>query len=158
MRLLSVLTLSAMLATPAAIACTLPAGADAMRKAAIAQINAERRAEGLPALRANAQLMQAAQAHACDSAKRRKMDHAGSDGSRFTTRINRTGYVYAPGSPNENVAFGYPTAAGVVQGWMTSSGHRRNILSRKISETGIGVAEEPGNRLHWVLVSASRAR
>lgn len=141
-----------------AVACTTPANVAGVRAEAVRQINAERQRAGLPALAVSDALNRAAQGHACDSAGRRKMGHTGSDGSKFTARIRRAGYVLSDGSANENVGFGYGSAAAMVQGWMASPPHRRNILSRQVSEVGIGVAAEPGNRLHWVFVSASPGR
>ncbi len=45
-----------------------------------------------------------------------------------------TGYTYAA----ENIAAGYTTPAAVVQGWMTSPGHRENILALDVWELGVG--------------------
>ncbi|RAK24681.1 Cysteine-rich secretory protein family protein, partial [Actinoplanes lutulentus] len=38
----------------------------------------------------------------------------------------------------ENVAYGYRTAAQVVNGWMKSPGHRTNILNCKSKTVGVG--------------------
>ena len=46
----------------------------------------------------------------------------------------------------ENVAAGYNTAKGVVDGWMRSAGHRRNILG---NYTHMGVGEYGG---YWVQI------
>ena len=40
----------------------------------------------------------------------------------------------------ENIAAGYPTPANVVEGWMNSPGHRRNILSADFAHMGVGHA------------------
>jgi len=144
----SVLLACALLSLPAA-ACDLPARADALRDAVLAQVNAERSAKGLRALTAAAALTQAAQSHACDSATRNRMGHDGSDGSTLATRVKREGYRFREVA--ENVAQGYPSVESVMQGWMASTGHRKNILSSGVQQAGVGIAIGSNGDLHWVL-------
>ena len=40
----------------------------------------------------------------------------------------------------ENIAYGYPTPAAVVEGWMNSPGHRANILTENFTHIGIGAS------------------
>ncbi|MGQ0719924.1 MAG: CAP domain-containing protein [Pseudonocardiales bacterium] len=135
---------------PAAGPATAQAPTRSARQASRATIaavveatNAERVAAGCRALRVDHRLDTAAQRHSVDMAKRKKMSHIGADGSTFTDRIRSAGYP-RPGA--ENIAFGQPTAASVVAAWMSSSGHRRNILN--CSYTTIGVGFDPrGN--YW---------
>ncbi len=48
----------------------------------------------------------------------------------------------------ENVAYGYATGRSVVrEGWMTSEGHRANILRRSYRLTGVGAAKDDDG--HW---------
>jgi uncharacterized protein YkwD len=49
-------------------------------------------------------------------------------------------------SAGENIAQGQRTPQEVVQAWMNSEGHRKNILSRDF--THIGVGHDP-NGHHW---------
>lgn len=135
-------------ATPAA-ACRLPAGAEGIVQATLAAINAERAAKGMSPLAPDARLQAAAQAHACDSAGRDRMGHEGSDGSDLGDRAAHAGYDYRQIA--ENVAQGYPSPEAVTQGWMNSSGHRRNILMRRATDAGLGVAVSASGDLHWVL-------
>lgn len=130
-------------------ACTLPPAAENMASATLAAINAERSQRGMAPLATDPRLTSAAQAHACDSATRGRMGHEGSDGSTLADRVQREGYRYR--SIAENVALGYPGPAAVVQGWMGSSGHRRNILTRNARDAGIGLAVGRDGALHWVL-------
>ena len=46
----------------------------------------------------------------------------------------------------ENVARGYRTPEGVMDAWMSSPGHRGNILDCEYKQMGIGLAQ-PGN--YW---------
>jgi len=43
-------------------------------------------------------------------------------------------------SAAENIAFGQPTAAAVMNAWMNSPGHRANILNPNFTQMGAGVA------------------
>lgn len=51
-------------------------------------------------------------------------------------RINAAGYSYL--SAAENIAAGYSSPTAVMAGWMSSSGHRGNILSTSRYEFGVG--------------------
>jgi uncharacterized protein YkwD len=52
-------------------------------------------------------------------------------------RVRASGYV--PFTWGENIAAGYPTAAEAMAGWMSSEGHRDNILGPQFTEIGLGV-------------------
>jgi uncharacterized protein YkwD len=65
-------------------------------------------------------------------------------------RLSAVGYSYR--AAGENVAEGYPSAASVVAGWMTSPGHRANIVSRNYFEMGGGVATGKNGRRFWTQV------
>ena len=119
-------------------------------------INAERRHQGLPALEYNAQLAQMAQIQAENMAHFQKMAHVIPE-ARLPTLVDRAHSVgYAYGSIAENVALGYPTAEAVVNGWMTSRGHRENILNRGVVETGIAVRRSRGGSLYYCQVFGRR--
>ena len=49
----------------------------------------------------------------------------------------------------ENLAFGYPNASSVVQGWMDSPGHRANILGAAYTEIGVGLAIDGNGRPYY---------
>lgn len=147
---------AAMLAvlSTAAMACSVPKGQSALVAEAIQLINAERARAGLARLSQSSELRAAAQGHACDSARRDRMGHRGSDGSTFDARARKAGYRFS--TINENVAYGYPTARQIVAGWMASPPHRRNILASRSREIGIGLAQAASGTPHWVMVSGSR--
>lgn len=151
------LALSAVLALAVAapaMACQVPLNAGQLTHVLMLEINQERGRAGLPALRMSPQLSQAAQAHACDSAKANRMSHTGTDGSNFGQRIIRAGYNYR--SATENVALGFPEPGQVVRAWMRSPGHRQNILARRPNELGLGVVRGRDGRTHWVMKSGVR--
>ena len=89
--------------------------------------------------------------------------HAGKDGSRFSSRIKRQGYDYRAAA--ENIAAGQRSAGQVVASWLKSSGHRRNILDCRMTDTGIAVVYQADDRpmrgdraplrYYWVQVFAA---
>ncbi|HEX9605615.1 MAG TPA: CAP domain-containing protein [Gemmatimonadaceae bacterium] len=119
-------------------------------------INAERQHRGLPALVYNAQLDRMAKIQAENMAYFQKMAHKIPE-SQLPTLGDRARHVGYPfGRLAENVALGYPNAETVVQGWMNSSGHRRNILDGSVEETGIGIARSSAGGLYYCQVFGKR--
>jgi len=80
------------------------------------------------------------------------MTHTGSDGSSPGDRISRVGYP--AGTWAENVAAGYGSAAGVIEGWMGSDGHRENILDPSFTAIGVASAQASDGTLYWTMVLA----
>jgi uncharacterized protein YkwD len=73
--------------------------------------------------------------------------------SDLPTLADRARYVGYPfGRIAENVALGYPSAETVVEGWMTSKGHRANILNPDVMETGLGIARSSAGGLYYCQV------
>ncbi len=98
--------------------------------------NQVRQNAGCDPLISNPLLHNAALAHSVDMATNGYLDHLGLDGSNPGDRISRTGYDFRGWA--ENIALGYRSAAAVMDGWMTSEGHRSNILNCGLQEIGIG--------------------
>jgi uncharacterized protein YkwD len=59
-------------------------------------------------------------------------------GTKFTGRIELESYKWA--AAGENVAFGFNSPERVMQAWLESPGHCKNILNPKFSELGLGRA------------------
>ena len=117
---------------------------------------AERRHQGLPVLVYNAQLDRMAKIQAENMARFQKMAHTIPE-SQLPTLGDRARYAgYRYGRLAENVALGYPNAETAVQGWMNSSGHRRNILDGGVEETGIGIARSSAGGLYYCQVFGRR--
>ncbi|WP_189073322.1 CAP domain-containing protein [Deinococcus sedimenti] len=92
-----------------------------------------------PALTWNAQLAQAAQGHAADMAAQNYFSHTSKDGRTFSQRIVNAGYsTYR--TIGENIAAGQTTPQQVVDGWLKSEGHCRNIMNPNFKELGVGYA------------------
>ncbi|HVP20383.1 MAG TPA: NBR1-Ig-like domain-containing protein [Anaerolineaceae bacterium] len=126
---------------PVSATCTGQSSPDYLSQV-LALINGARSSNGLNALTLNPKLAAAAQAHSKDMACNDFVDHVGSDGSTWFTRIKAQNYKYSYAS--ENIYVGNPAFGGDPQGaftwWMNSQVHRDNILSPKITEIGIGYA------------------
>jgi len=93
------------------------------------------------ALAINPILNAAAQAKADDMVKRNYWSHITPDGKEPWSFIATAGYDYA--KAGENLAYGFDSANQVIDGWMNSTSHRRNILDRSYSEVGFGIASSP---------------
>ena len=101
-------------------------------------INAERAKVGASALTWNSLLESSALRHSRDMERHSFMNHKGSDGSKFDQRIRDAGYHYR--TAGENIARGYTSEVSVMQAWMSSPGHRANILNRTFTEVGVARA------------------
>ena len=109
-------------------------------------LNDERRQAGRSALRSNGKLALAAERHAEDMGAQGYFAHDSLDGRSFLERIKAAGYLAgrpASWSVGENIAWGngrLATPSQIVEAWMDSPGHKRNILSSKFREIGLGLA------------------
>jgi uncharacterized protein YkwD/stress response protein SCP2 len=116
----------------------------------VAATNSERAQHGLGALTVEPRLAAAAQAHGEDMVARRFFAHDSPDGGTVADRVLAAGYRYSVVA--ENIAAGQRSAAEVVDGWMNSPGHRRNILSRDVLQIGIGFVAGGEYGTTWVQV------
>jgi uncharacterized protein YkwD len=100
-------------------------------------VNAERVPRGLVPLQFSGELNEAALAHTQRQASDGTIYHQDpQNGSSPGDRVSLTGYEFS--TWGENVAAGYPTPAAVMQGWMNSEGHCKNILNPAFTEIGVG--------------------
>ena len=124
-----------------------------------ALINSERQAKNIKPLVLDEQLSKIAREHSQDMVKRGFFDHVNPDGKSPRDRVRLAGYN-CPKTTGENIfennLYSRVTITGdrktyewnsldeiatsTVQGWMSSSGHRHNILSDSYLRTGVGVA------------------
>jgi uncharacterized YkwD family protein len=106
--------------------------------------NAQRSKNGLPALKHDTQLSGVAQKKSVDMAQNNYFSHTSPTyGSPFDM-MRDFGVTYR--SAGENIAQGQRTPQEVVNAWMNSEGHRKNILSANFTHIGVGY-EKSGN--HW---------
>ena len=102
-------------------------------------VNQERAAAGVPPLQYDTQAELAAKVHVEDMEGRGYFSHFTPEGWSPLDRLNMTG---ASGFSlnGENIAVGQRDPASVMQAWMTSAGHRANILHADYTHIGVGVA------------------
>ncbi len=101
-------------------------------------VNKERRRYGLKPLIGNSKLSQVAGAHAKDMYRRDYFSHLSIDGRTMGDRLRERNVPFK--IAGENIARGQQTAKRVMQAWMNSPGHRKNILNRKYGKIGIARA------------------
>ncbi len=135
--------------TAAAANCVAPPNVNQLATEIAAGLNQSRRANGEAPLRFNRKLGQAAMVHACDMGVNDFFDHRGTDGSRPAARVRNAGYNNCIVA--ENIAWGYPRSEQIVNGWLNSPGHRRNMLHPRIEEFGVGISQTAKGP-YWVLV------
>ncbi len=109
--------------------------------------NQARQARGLAPLAKDEELRQTARAYSDDMLVRRFFDHTTPDGISFDERISDH-YSHRFYVVGENIwsAFGYNPARAqqvaqeILDSWMTSPGHRANLLSPDYTHLGVGVS------------------
>lgn len=105
----------------------------------IAIANRDRAAAGLAPLVADPELTAAAMIRAEEIT--RKLSHTRPDGSRWST--------VSPLAYGENIARGQRTAEKVAAAWMSSPGHRKNIMNARYGSIGVACYKVNGI-YHWV--------
>ena len=138
----------------------------ATEQAVVNLVNQERTRRGMAALTIDARLTFAAGFHSTQMATRSNalpsnpgaaMQHTlyGVNAPTPASRLDYAGYddwwTYG-----ENIAFGYTTAASVMQAWMNSPGHRANILNPDFTQIGVGAATSAAGYLFWTQEFGSR--
>ncbi len=89
-------------------------------------------------------LQKAARAHSEDMIRRDYFSHDDEGGRTFDARLKSFGYDpkgYRYYLVGENIAFGsgsYGEPENIMDSWMKSDGHRRNILKKEFREIGVG--------------------
>ncbi|MGO4888062.1 CAP domain-containing protein [Anaerobacillus sp. MEB173] len=115
-------------------------GISSIEQKVIELTNAERRKAGLSNLQADAALSNVAREKSRDMQANNYFSHTSPTyGSPFDM-IRDAGVSYNAAA--ENIAMGQSTAEQVVQEWMNSEGHRRNILSGEYTHIGVGYNEK----------------
>jgi uncharacterized protein YkwD len=107
-------------------------------EAIITLTNNARALNGLPPLRANLLLNTIAESRAKDMLEKQYFAHVSPTGQQASDIAQSVGYQYKIIA--ENIGNGdFYTNKKIVDGWMQSPGHRRNILSPEVEEIGAAV-------------------
>jgi len=104
---------------------------------ASANINAMRMENGLEPLQTAPLLQEMCQGRADELTK--SYSHSRANGDAWYTILTDYG-IDTNCFAGENIAAGYDTPEGVVEGWMNSAGHRKNILNTNYEYFAVGVS------------------
>ena len=113
----------------------------AMAQEVVRQTNMERAKLGLSQLKVSSELTRAANVRATEIAS--FFSHTRIDGTKWNT--------VSSSARGENIARGQQSADKVMAAWMTSSGHRANIVRASFGSIGVS-AYKVGNVMHWVQI------
>jgi len=100
------------------------------------ETNTRRVEAGLPAYVMSSKLSSAAQNKAIHMVANDYWSHIAPDGTTPWDFMDQASYIYL--KAGENLAYGFLTSAGTVEGWMNSPGHRANILDEDFTQVGFG--------------------
>ncbi len=102
----------------------------------------------------NCRLEAAARAHTEAMVEQAFFGHTGPDGKQVTDRVDKAGYSWR--SVGENIAAGQETVGQVVEGWLQSPGHCRNIMKPGFEEMGAARSDNRGGPYdpYWTQVFA----
>lgn len=109
--------------------------------------NLERAKAGLPSLVWNQALAEVAEAHCADMSERGYFSHGTPEGITPFDRAKAAGIAFT--AVAENIAAGQPDPESVMQGWMNSPGHRKNILDPELTELGVAFVRGGRYGIYW---------
>jgi uncharacterized protein YkwD len=123
-------------------------------QATLCLVNEQRAARGIASLRENARLTSASARYSQRMVAEAFFAHESPDGATLVERLTSVGYLdggdgWAVG---ENIGWGQgplSTPRAMVDAWMNSAGHRRNILSADYGEIGLGLATGTPEGAGW---------
>jgi uncharacterized protein YkwD len=101
-----------------------------------------------PPLTWNDDLENAARGHALDMSERNYFSHTSKDGRSMSDRVTEAGYNfkgYKSFTVGENIAQGQMTIPEVMDGWLKSEGHCRNLMNPAFKEVGVSEIDH-----YWV--------
>ena len=104
-------------------------------------LNRERVSRGLPRLKWDDNLANAARQHAESMAARNTLSHQLPGEPSLPVRVGKAGVQFI--SLSENLAQG-PTAENINEQWRNSPNHRANVLDDDVDTVGVGIAERNG--------------
>lgn len=114
----------------------------------LALVNQKRKEAGCDPITLDRRLIDAANRHASDMARRGYFDHESPSGEKAGSRVTDAGYSWR--RYGENIAKGQESPYRVMADWMKSPGHRENILDCRLDEMGVGLALDSGKTPYWV--------
>lgn len=114
-------------------------------------LNADRQANGLPALPLDEELCAIARVKACDMNDNHYFSHTSPTYGRPADMLKTFGYSFS--GVGENIAH-FGTIEKAEAGFMSSSGHRSNILGSQWTRAGVGVCQDANGFVYVVQLFA----
>ncbi|WP_458124714.1 CAP domain-containing protein [Paenibacillus sp. Z3-2] len=99
--------------------------------------NVFRQKNGISLLQWDDHIASTARKHSQDMSDREYFNHSNPEGQSPFDRMKADGIVYSRAA--ENIAYGYIDAMDVHNGWLNSSGHRKNMLNGNLQRLGVGI-------------------
>ena len=115
-----------------------------MKQEIVKLINAERARIGLHELKVSPKVMQAAQIRAGECTT--QFSHTRPDGTSFGTVFMEVGLGTGGG---EIIGEGFTTAKGVVNAWIASPGHYKDIIDNRDNYIGVGIAVDANGHYYY---------
>ncbi|HFL2522813.1 TPA: CAP domain-containing protein [Clostridioides difficile] len=122
----------------------------AYQKEVVDLVNIERAKAGLNPLTLDSSISNVATKKSQDMIDNNYFSHnSPTYGSPFDM-LKKFGISYK--TAGENIAMGQKTPKEVVNSWMNSEGHRKNIMNPNFSKIGVGVAQKSGGSIYWTQI------
>ncbi len=115
--------------------------------------NAERKKKDARPLALNIALSKLARAHSENMARQGKMEHTLDDKSPFD-RMRDAKYLFLRAGENIGMGEDGITIEMIIEAWMDSDGHRKNILEIEYTEIGVGVTKDKKGDTYYTQVFA----
>lgn len=129
---------------------TLSLGMENYQKIILKEVNIEREKNHLKPLKIDNCLNKIAVIKAKDMAREKKMSHTSKKFGATFNLIKKENIHFTKAA--ENIASGHKTPEFVVERWLKSKGHHKNILGKDYRFIGIGKASDNEGKLYWVQI------
>ena len=129
---------------------TLSLGIEDYQKIILKEVNIEREKNHLKPLKIDNRLNKIAVIKAKDMAREKKMSHTSKKFGATFNLIKKENIHFTKAA--ENIASGHKTPEFVVERWLKSKGHHKNILGKDYRFIGIGKASDNEGKLYWVQI------
>jgi uncharacterized protein YkwD len=120
------------------------------------KINAKREAAGLNSLAISPHLNRTAQEKSQDMAQKKYFSHENKQGKMIWDSIKANGYRFR--YAGENLARNFDDSTSVVEAWMKSESHRKNILFENFTDLGIGIGINSQNDNEGIYITTIFAK
>jgi uncharacterized protein YkwD len=102
----------------------------------------------------NNRLFAAAEGHSRDMATNNYFSHTSLDGRSASRRVTDAGYVWR--ATGENIAAGQRDVTTVMNGWLASDGHCRNIMNPSYQDVAVACVQQTGSAYgrYWTMTLA----